>query len=76
MTGQKKKHSLLESVLNIFFGAMVSLGLQLIVFPIFNMHPPLHDNLMILGIFTVSSVIRSYYLRRLFNLLHLKGILH
>jgi hypothetical protein len=75
MPGQKRKHSFLESVLNLLIGAALSLTLQLLVFPLFGWNPPLHDNLMILGIFTISSVIRSYGLRRLFNFLHLKGIL-
>ena len=74
-TGQKKKHSLLEVFLNILIGFGIAQTAQIVIFPLFGIHIPLHDNLMIGVIFTVISVLRSYALRRGFNYLYTKGIL-
>jgi len=74
-TGQKKKHSLLEVFLNILIGFGIAQTAQIVIFPLFGIHIPLHDNLMIGVIFTFISVIRGYAIRRLFNYLHLKGVL-
>ena len=65
--GQSKTHSLVESFANIAIGYLVALFAQLIVFPLFGMTVSLRDNLLIGVIFTVVSLIRSYFLRRLFN---------
>ena len=65
--GQLKKHSLLESVVNISIGYVVALISQLLVFPLFNIMVPFTDNLLIGAYFTVISLIRSYAIRRYFN---------
>lgn len=75
MTGQKKRHSLLESVLNVAIGFGVALLTQIMVFPLFGLSVSLGQNMAIGGIFTVVSIVRSYYVRRFFNELHVKGIL-
>lgn len=73
--GQKKRHSLLESILNVAIGFGIALLTQVLVFPLFGWHPSIGDNLAIGSIFTIVSIVRSYYVRRLFNLLHVRGIL-
>lgn len=75
MKGQKKRHSFAESVLNVMIGYGVALLTQIAVFPLFGMHVSISDNLAIGGIFTVVSIVRSYYVRRLFNRLHINGVL-
>lgn len=70
--GQKKTHSLLESLVNVAIGYGIAILSQIIVFPWFGINIPLHDNLMIGGVFTIISIIRSYILRRLFNLWHVR----
>lgn len=67
MKGQTRKRSLLESLVNVLIGYSVAVLAQLAVFPLFDIHVPLHDNLMIGACFTVISIIRSYAIRRLFN---------
>lgn len=64
---QTKLHSALETAANIFIGYVVAILSQLLVFPLFGIHIPFVDNLMIGLYFTVISLIRSYVLRRLFN---------
>lgn len=69
---QSRKHSLIESFSNVAIGYIISLISNILVFPLFDLHPSLATNLKIGGIFTVISIVRSYYLRRLFNLFHKK----
>ncbi len=73
--GQKKRHSFMESILNVAIGYGVALATQLAVFPLFGMQVSIIDNLVIGGIFTVVSIVRSYYVRRLFNAFHVNGAL-
>jgi hypothetical protein len=75
MSGQKEKHSLLESLINVAIGYFVAVSAQHVIFPLFGLNVPLSDNLMIGGLFTIVSVVRSYFIRRLFNYLHVKGVL-
>jgi len=48
-------------------GYGVALLSQILVFPIFGIHVSLKQNVYIGLIFTVVSIIRSYFLRRIFN---------
>ena len=64
---QSKRHSLYESIMNIAIGYIVALCSQLAIFPLFGIHIPFKDNIMIGVYFTVISIIRSYVLRRWFT---------
>lgn len=64
---QSKKHSLIESFSNVAVGYFVALASQIIIFPFFDIHIPIHDNLLIGLWFTVISIIRSYIIRRFFT---------
>lgn len=70
MKGQSKKHSVLESVANVAFGYGIAVGAQIVIFPLVGIHVPLEKNLAIGGAFTIVSLVRSYALRRLFNMWH------
>lgn len=65
---QSRLHSAIESVANVAIGYGVAVLTQLAVFPLFGLHADLSANLAIGAIFTVVSLVRSYALRRLFNL--------
>ncbi len=67
--GQSKKFSLLEACVNVTIGIGVAWGLSFLVFPIFGYEPTVMKTLWISLIFTAVSLIRSYLLRRLFNLI-------
>lgn len=69
---QTKKMSLLETCLSTAIGFGIAVLTQVIVFPWFNMHPPLHDNFLIACVFTVVSIVRGYFVRRLFNWLGIR----
>ena len=64
---QSKKMSLIETVLSVLIGYIVALLSQIVVFPLFDIEVSLIDNLLIGLLFTVISIIRGYYIRRLFN---------
>ena len=64
---QSRKHSFFESIVNILIGYFVALISQLAIFPIFDINIPLSDNLLIGFYFTVISLVRSYFVRRVFN---------
>ena len=64
---QSRLHSLIESASNIAIGYLVALASQIAVFPMFDIHVSIGDNLAIGAWFTVISLIRSYAVRRLFN---------
>ena len=70
---QSKRHSFMEAVLNVLIGYWIAIATQMAVFPLFGIHIPLEQDLLIGLIFTVVSLVRSYALRRLFNRWHLKG---
>ena len=73
--GQSKKHSMLESVANVAVGFLLAFATQTLVFPFFGVYLQPIENLAIAVVFTVISVLRSYYMRRFFNYLHTNGIL-
>lgn len=64
---QTKLSSLIEALTNIVIGYGINYVANLLIFPLFNMHISLKDNLLMGLIFTVISVVRSYCLRRWFN---------
>ena len=65
---QTRKGSLLEATLNIGSGFIVAMLVwQLIAAPLFGYEVTLYDNFWLTMIFTVVSVVRSYFWRRLFN---------
>lgn len=72
---QKKKHSFLEACIGTAIGYVIAFTANLIILPFFGFKPSLHDNFWITNFFTAISVVRSYYVRRLFNLLHARGVL-
>jgi hypothetical protein len=67
MGQQSKLNSLIESGANIAVGYTVALASQLLIFPLFDIHVPFSDNLMIGAWFTAISLLRSYAIRRWFT---------
>lgn len=67
---QTRTQSLIEASLNIAIGFAINLVANLLVLPIFGLHPTIGDAFGMGLIFTVISIVRSYVLRRVFNRLH------
>jgi len=66
--------SFVEAIANVAVGYGVAVTTQLLVFPVFGLQASLADNLLIGAVFTVVSVGRSYLLRRLFEVVRMRGL--
>ncbi len=64
---QNKFQSLLESFTTVISGFFVALAVQLLIFPLYDIEITLFQNIQIVMIFTVTSIIRIYFIRRFFN---------
>lgn len=64
---QSRLSSLLEAVINVAIGFVISVAITAIVLPAYGHQVSLGENLQITGIFTLASIARSYLLRRWFN---------
>lgn len=65
--GQSRKSSLLETVVSTVIGFVVAILSQYIIFPFFGLEVSLNSHLIMGAFFTVVSIIRSYFIRRIFN---------
>jgi len=64
---QTRRRSLTESITNTVAGFIVSLGIQLIIYPAMGIPVRFSQNIIITLIFTVASIGRGYLIRRVFN---------
>ena len=64
---QSRRGSLVEALANVIVGYALALGLQMAVFPRLGVALTLPENLVLGALFTVTSLLRSYVLRRLFD---------
>ena len=63
--------SLVESTIDIGTGFILALLIQMYIFPIFDLHPSIEIGIKLSLIFTVVSILRSWFWRTMFN--KLKG---
>ena len=64
---QSKIQSFIETCTTVGSGFFVALGVQLLIFPLYDIEISLFQNVQIVMILTVTSVIRIYIVRRCFN---------
>ncbi|NDP39275.1 MAG: hypothetical protein GZ093_11075 [Rhodoferax sp.] len=69
---QSRWMSLVESIANVVVGYGVAVVTQMLVFPLFGLHASLNQNLLIGLVFTGVSLVRSFFLRRVFETLRLR----
>lgn len=65
---QSRRMSLIETTTNVLIGYCLAVGVQLVVFPWFDIETHIVDNLQIGLVFTVVAVVRGYGIRRLFTM--------
>ena len=70
---QTRRMSLVESLANIAVGYGVAVSSQVAIFPMFGIHIPLTDDLLIGAWFTAISLVRSFVIRRWFNRFTTRG---
>ena len=66
MSGQGKKGSLVESMIQVLSGWGVAIITQLIVYPLMGIEVSIVQNINLSLIFIVVGFIKQYYVRRLF----------
>lgn len=71
---QLRRHSFAEACLSTATGFLVSYAIGLWVFPAFNFPVTPVQNLWIVSIFTLVSIVRQYIWRRVFNYYHTRGL--
>jgi hypothetical protein len=71
---QSRRNSLVEAAANTAAGFGVSWLTGLIAYPLLGLHVSQAQNVALIGIFTVASLIRGYAARRLFNRIFLKKL--
>lgn len=64
---QTRLGSLIEALMNVVIGLLVSVVANAIVFPRFGFQPTVGENVAISLIYTAISIARQYVLRRWFN---------
>ena len=66
---QSRLMSLIEAITNVIVGYGIAVMTQILVFPVFGLQTTLGENLTLGGIFTIVSLLRSFALRRLFEVI-------
>lgn len=64
---QSKKESLIEALINVGIGFLISLVASFIIYPLLGIPVTVTENLVIVMWFTAISIARSYIIRRYFN---------
>lgn len=65
---QKKHHSFFEACINVSIGWAISVVVgQLVIYPMFDIELSVVENMGATAMFTVVSVVKAYYIRRLAN---------
>lgn len=64
---QTKVASLIETVFGTIAGLVVGVLTQIVIFPWYGIHVPLHDNFSMVVFFAAAGMARTYAVRRLFN---------
>jgi len=72
MRGQSKTDSLVEALTNIAVGCVAAFLSQLVIFTYYGLPVSLVVNAKMTLFFTAISLVRSFFLRRLFNYLTLR----
>tara|TARA_Y100001951_G_scaffold28966_2_gene22684 strand:- start:2512 stop:2727 length:216 start_codon:yes stop_codon:yes gene_type:complete len=64
---QSKFHSFIEACTTVGSGMIVALAIQLFIFPLYDIRITMFENIQLVVIFTTTSLLRVYIVRRFFN---------
>ena len=64
---QTKQKSFIESVIQTIIGLGTSILIQIILYPIMGIPVTFSQNLIITAVFFAVSIVRGYFVRRIFN---------
>lgn len=72
MKAQTRKGAAIETGVNLVVGFAMAWGINFAVLPVFGMHPTMAALWGLGGVFTVASIVRQFFLRRLFEWLRIR----
>jgi hypothetical protein len=64
---QSKFQSFIETCTTVGSGMLVALAIQLLIFPLYDIKITMFENIQLVVIFTTTSLLRVYIVRRCFN---------
>ena len=64
---QSKIQSFIETCTTVGSGMLVALAIQLLIFPLYDIKITMFENIQLVVIFTTTSLLRVYIVRRCFN---------
>ena len=64
---QSKFYSFIEACTTVGTGMLVAIAIQLLIFPLYDIHITMFENIQLVVIFTTTSLLRVYIVRRCFN---------
>ena len=64
---QSKFQSFIEACTTVGTGMLVALAIQLLIFPLYDIRITMFENIQLVVIFTTTSLLRVYIVRRCFN---------
>lgn len=64
---QNKRKSLVESITQTFIGLATSILIQIILYPMMGIPVTFSQNLIITLVFFFASIVRGYFVRRIFE---------
>lgn len=64
---QSKQKSLIESIIQTIIGLGTSILIQVILYPLMGIPVTFQQNLIITLVFFIVSIVRGYFVRRIFN---------
>lgn len=64
---QSNKESMIESLTNSTIAFLISLGASIVIYPLFDIHIEIVENIGLTLCFTVVALIQGYIVRRCFN---------
>lgn len=71
--GQSTKMSLVESVVSVIAGYILTVLIQLMVYPMFGINIPSQAAMFISLVVVVAAFAKNFMVRRVFNHLHVRG---
>jgi hypothetical protein len=64
---QTRKMSLVEALASNAIAFIISIFTNFLILPLFGMHPNMWQSIGMVAVFTMISIVRGYYVRRLFE---------
>ena len=74
ITGQSYKMSAVESTVSVIAGYILNVLIQFLVYPLFGIEVAIEKAFIISILITTIAFAKNYGVRRIFNLIHVKGI--